>query len=122
MGSASGIGAKTATRQRAPLTKTRRTRSASSFTLVDKDADGQFDFDDFENYCSIYGETVVNQTLRLFDTMFDGVLEETGISIPSTDVKNSKPHIDWQDQNIRMGSIFCCGSQPPVFTKAPPSI
>lgn len=94
---------------------------ARFFGLVDEDQDGKFDFDDFDNYCSVYGDMVVDQTLRVFDGMFDTAIEETGISITNTDVRNSRPHMDWQDQKIRMGALFCCGSQAPVFTKAPPA-
>lgn len=93
------------------------------FSLVDEDQDGKFSFDDFDKYCSTYGEAVVSQVLKLFENMFDITIEETGISITSTDVKNARPHIDWQDQKIRMGGFFfCCSSAPPVFTKAPPAI
>jgi len=62
---------------------------------------------------------IVNQTLKLLEVMFDGVIEETGIIITATDVKNTKPHIDWQDHKIGMGSFFCCSSSPPVFTTPP---
>jgi len=89
------------------------------FTLVDEDNDGKFLFEEFDNYCAVYGEAQVNQTLELLDSMFDGAVEETGIVITATDVKNSKPHIDWQDHKIRMGSLLCCSTQPPLFTKAP---
>jgi Ca2+-binding EF-hand superfamily protein len=89
------------------------------FSLVDEDNDGKFKFEEFDNYCAVYGETQVNQTLELLENMFDGAVEETGIVITATDVKNSKPHIDWQDNKIRMGSLLCCSSQPPIFTKAP---
>lgn len=89
------------------------------FGLVDEDNEGKFTFVKFDNYCAVYGETQVNQTLELLENMFDGAIEETGIVITATDVKNSKPHIDWQDSKIRMGSLFCCSSQPPMFTKAP---
>lgn len=92
---------------------------AQFFSLVDEDGDGRFTFEDFDNYCSVYGDAVVSQTLKLFDVMFDGAIEETGITITATDVKNTKPHIDWQDHKIRMGSYLCCSSQPPVFTTAP---
>lgn len=89
------------------------------FRACDENADGKFSFEDFEHYCTLQGEAVVNQTLKLLEIMFDGVIEETGIVITATDVKNSKPHIDWQDNKIGMGSLFCCSSQPPVFTTPP---
>lgn len=89
------------------------------FRACDENGDGKFDFQDFESYCALQGEAVVNQTLKLLEVMFDGVIEETGIVITATDVKNSKPHIDWQDHKIGMGSLFCCSSQPPIFTTAP---
>jgi len=89
------------------------------FSLVDEDHDGRFSFEDFDNYCTVYGEAIVNQSLKLFEIMFDVAIEETGIAINATDVKNSKPHIDWQDHKIRMGSYLCCSSSPPIFTKAP---
>eukprot|EP00403_Amphidinium_massartii_P034953 CAMPEP_0178453534 /NCGR_PEP_ID=MMETSP0689_2-20121128/44863_1 /TAXON_ID=160604 /ORGANISM="Amphidinium massartii, Strain CS-259" /LENGTH=216 /DNA_ID=CAMNT_0020079381 /DNA_START=88 /DNA_END=735 /DNA_ORIENTATION=+ len=68
---------------------------AQFFNACDDDQDGRFSFEDFEVYCSLNGEAVVNQTLKLLDAMFDGVIEETGIVITATDVKNTKPHIDW---------------------------
>lgn len=92
---------------------------AQFFSLVDEDNDGKFLFEEFDNYCAVYGESQVNQTLELLENMFDNAIEETGIVITATDVKNSKPHIDWQDHKIRMGSLLCCSSQPPIFTKAP---
>jgi len=75
---------------------------------------------DFESYCMVHGEAVVTQTLRLLEVMFDGVIEETGIFITATDVTNTKPHIDWQDHKIGVGSLLCCSSSPPVFTTPPP--
>lgn len=89
------------------------------FNTVDEDQDGRFNLEDFENYCLVHGEVVVNQMLKLLEVMFDGVIEETGIIITDKDVKNTKPHIDWQDHKIGMNSLFCCSSQPPVFTTAP---
>jgi len=89
------------------------------FRACDENGDGKFNLEDFESYCTLQGEAVVNQTLKLLEVMFDGVIEETGIVITATDVKNYKPHIDWQDHKIGMGSLFCCSSQPPVFTTAP---
>merc|ERR1712176_1412594 len=89
------------------------------FNVVDEDMDGKFSTEDFDNYCAVYGESEVNQTLELIENMFDNAIEETGIVITATDVKNSKPHIDWQDHKIRMGSLFCCSSSPPVFTTPP---
>jgi Ca2+-binding EF-hand superfamily protein len=89
------------------------------FRACDENGDGKFNFEDFESYCALQGEAVVNQTLKLLEVMFDGVIEETGIVITATDVKNCKPHIDWQDHKIGMGSLFCCSSQPPIFTTAP---
>mmetsp|Transcript_110395 Transcript_110395/g.293240 ORF Transcript_110395/g.293240 Transcript_110395/m.293240 type:complete len:245 (-) Transcript_110395:278-1012(-) len=89
------------------------------FAACDDDGDGRFTLEDFENYCLLHGETIVNQTLKLLEVMFDGVIEETGIIITATDVKNTKPHIDWQDHKIGMGSFFCCSSSPPVFTTPP---
>lgn len=89
------------------------------FRACDENGDGKFSLEDFESYCTVQGEAVVNQTLKLLDVMFDGVIEETGIIITATDVKNSKPHIDWQDHKIGMGSLFCCSAQTPVFTTAP---
>mmetsp|Transcript_80629 Transcript_80629/g.152312 ORF Transcript_80629/g.152312 Transcript_80629/m.152312 type:complete len:242 (+) Transcript_80629:162-887(+) len=92
---------------------------AQFISLVDEDNDGKFKFEEFDNYCSVYGESVVNQTLELLENMFDGAIDETGIVITATDVRNAKPHIDWQDHKIRMGSLLCCSTQPPIFTKAP---
>jgi len=89
------------------------------FGACDEDGDGQFTFEDFESYCLLHGEAMVAQTLKLLEVMFDGVIEETGIIITATDVKNTKPHIDWQDHKIGMGSLFCCSSAPPVFTTPP---
>jgi len=89
------------------------------FNLCDEDQDGRFNLEDFESYCHLHGEAVVNKTLKLLDSMFDGVVEETGIVITAMDVKNTKPHIDWQDHKIGMGSFFCCSTQPPVFTTPP---
>jgi len=89
------------------------------FNACDEDQDGRFNLEDFESYCHLHGEAVVNQTLKLLDSMFDGVVEETGIVITATDVKNTKPHIDWQDHKIGMGSFFCCSTQPLVFTTPP---
>jgi Ca2+-binding EF-hand superfamily protein len=89
------------------------------FRACDENGDGKFSFEDFEQYCTVQGEAVVSQTLKLLEVMFDGVIEETGISITATDVKNSKPHIDWQDHKIGMGTFFCCSTQPPIFTTAP---
>jgi len=89
------------------------------FHTCDEDQDGRINFEDFENYCSIHGEAVVNLTLKLLDATFGGVIEETGIVITATDVKNTKPHIDWQDHKIGMGSFFCCSTQSPVFTTPP---
>ena len=77
------------------------------------------EFEDFENYCMLHGDATSNQMLKLVELMFDGVIDETGIVITATDVKNTKPHIDWQDHKIGMGSLFCCSSQPPLFTTAP---
>lgn len=92
---------------------------AQFFSLVDEANRGKFSFEDFDNYCAVYGETQVNQTLELLEGMFDGAIEETGIVITATDVKNLKPHIDWQDHKIRMSSLLCCSTAPPLFTKAP---
>lgn len=89
------------------------------FSECDSMSNGRISFEDFEKYCSVQGEAVVNQTLKLLELMFDGVIEETGIVITATDVKNTKPHIDWQDQMFGMRNFFCCSSQPPVFTTAP---
>eukprot|EP00928_Gymnodinium_smaydae_P018932 TRINITY_DN17215_c0_g1_i1.p1 TRINITY_DN17215_c0_g1~~TRINITY_DN17215_c0_g1_i1.p1 ORF type:complete len:244 (-),score=49.97 TRINITY_DN17215_c0_g1_i1:126-857(-) len=89
------------------------------FSACDTDSDGRFNYDDFESYCLLHGDTIVNQMLQLIEVMFDGVIEETGIIITATDVKNTKPHIDWQDHKIGMGSFFCCSSQPPIFTTPP---
>jgi len=89
------------------------------FNACDTDSDGKFTVEDFDNYCLLHGEAVVNQTLKLLEVMFDGVIEETGILITATDVKNTKPHIDWQDHKIGTGSFFCCSSQSPVFTSPP---
>lgn len=91
------------------------------FNMVDENADGKFTFEDFVNYCTLHGENEVNQTLEILEKMFDNAIQETGIVITATDVKNSKPHIDWQDSKIKMGTFFCCSTQPPVFTKAPTS-
>lgn len=89
------------------------------FTLCDEDQDGKISLEDFETYCAVHGEQIVNQTLKMLSVMFDGVIEETGIIITATDVRNTKPHMDWQDQRMNMGSLFCCSSQPPVFTMPP---
>eukprot|EP00440_Ansanella_granifera_P062880 gb/GFBE01068184.1/.p1 GENE.gb/GFBE01068184.1/~~gb/GFBE01068184.1/.p1 ORF type:complete len:249 (+),score=58.31 gb/GFBE01068184.1/:1-747(+) len=89
------------------------------FSLCDEDADGRISFEDFETYCAVHGESIVNQTLKILEVMFDGVIEETGIIITATDVRNTKPHIDWQDHRMNMGSLFCCSSSPPVFTTPP---
>lgn len=89
------------------------------FTVCDEDGDGRFNLKDFENYCLLHGDTIATQTLKLLEVMFDGVIEETGIIISATDVKNTKPHIDWEDHKIGMNSIFCCSSAPPVFTTPP---
>mmetsp|Transcript_77396 Transcript_77396/g.250485 ORF Transcript_77396/g.250485 Transcript_77396/m.250485 type:complete len:254 (+) Transcript_77396:58-819(+) len=91
------------------------------FNACDEDNDGRFSFEDFESYCMLHGEAVVGQTLKLLEVMFDGVIEETGIIITAADVKNTKPHIDWQDHKIGMGSFFCCSSAPPIFTTPPVS-
>lgn len=91
------------------------------FNACDDDADGRFSVEDFESYCLLHGEGVVTQTLKLLEVMFDGVIEETGIIITATDVRNTKPHIDWQDHKIGMGSFFCCSSTSPVFTTPPVS-
>ncbi|CAE8613911.1 unnamed protein product [Polarella glacialis] len=91
----------------------------SFFTLCDENADGQISLEDFQTYCGVHGEGIVNQTLKLLEVMFDGVIEETGIIITATDVRNTKPHIDWQDHRMSMGSLFCCSSAPPVFTTPP---
>lgn len=92
---------------------------SSFFALVDDRLGNQFEFDAFETYCSVYGDGVVNSTLKIFEVMFDQCIDETGISITSTDVKNSKPHIDWQDHKIKMSGLLCCSSLTPMFTKAP---
>eukprot|EP00811_Abedinium_folium_P006492 NODE_15984_length_1018_cov_7.711560.p1 GENE.NODE_15984_length_1018_cov_7.711560~~NODE_15984_length_1018_cov_7.711560.p1 ORF type:complete len:241 (-),score=55.74 NODE_15984_length_1018_cov_7.711560:147-869(-) len=92
------------------------------FSSLPHDNDDRFTYQDFETLCTTHGDAVVNETLELIETMFDGAIEETGIDITATDVVNSKPHIDWQDHNIRMGSCFCCKSQTTVFTKAPPAV
>jgi len=92
---------------------------SSFFALVDDRLGNQFEFDAFETYCSVYGDGVVNSTLKIFEVMFDQCIDETGISITSTDVKNSKPHIDWQDHKIKMSGLLCCSSLSPMFTKAP---
>jgi Ca2+-binding EF-hand superfamily protein len=89
------------------------------FDVCDDNSDGRFDFQDFENYCLLHGDGIVSQMLQLLEVMFDGVIEETGIIITATDVKNTKPHIDWQDHKIGMGSLFCCSTQPPLFTSPP---
>jgi len=89
------------------------------FRACDTKGQGRFSYEDFEGYCTLQGEAVVNQTLKLLEVMFDSVVEETGITITANDVKNCKPHIDWQDHKIGMGSLFCCSTQPPIFTTAP---
>jgi Ca2+-binding EF-hand superfamily protein len=91
------------------------------FNACDDSGSGRFSLEDFENYCQLHGEGIVNQTLKLLEPMFDGVIEETGIIITATDVRNTKPHIDWQDHKIGMGSFFCCSSAPPIFTTPPVS-
>jgi len=92
---------------------------SSFFALVDEKLGDRFEFEAFKTYCSVYGDGVVNSTLKIFELMFDQCIDETGISITSTDVKNSKPHIDWQDHKIRMTGLLCCSSLSPMFTKAP---
>ncbi|CAE7558524.1 PAO3 [Symbiodinium natans] len=78
------------------------------FNICDEDADGRINYEDFETYCAVHGELIdfrvgeqsvlkVNQTLKILEVMFDGVIEETGIIITATDVRNTKPHIDWQE-------------------------
>mmetsp|Transcript_63975 Transcript_63975/g.113774 ORF Transcript_63975/g.113774 Transcript_63975/m.113774 type:complete len:243 (-) Transcript_63975:78-806(-) len=89
------------------------------FSLCDEDGDGKISFEDLETYCAAHGESIVTQTLKILEVMFDGVIEETGIIITTTDVRNTKPHIDWQDHRMNMGSLFCCSSTPPVFTTPP---
>lgn len=89
------------------------------FTLCDEDSDGRICYEDFETYCAVHGEGIVTQTLKILEVMFDGVIEETGIIITATDVRNTKPHIDWQDHRMNMGSLFCCSSSSPVFTTPP---
>lgn len=88
------------------------------FNACDENGDGKFAYEDFESYCLLHGDAMVGQTLKLVEVMFEGVIEETGILITAVDVKNTKPHIDWQDHKIGMGSFFCCSS-PPVFTSPP---
>mmetsp|Transcript_61000 Transcript_61000/g.132275 ORF Transcript_61000/g.132275 Transcript_61000/m.132275 type:complete len:243 (+) Transcript_61000:186-914(+) len=89
------------------------------FTACDEDADSRINLEDLETYCLMQGETMVNQTLKLVELVFDGVIEETGIVITGSDVKNTKPHIDWRDSQIGMGSVFCCSTHAPVFTMPP---
>eukprot|EP00747_Dinoflagellata_sp_TGD_P168461 gnl/TRDRNA2_/TRDRNA2_194890_c0_seq1.p1 gnl/TRDRNA2_/TRDRNA2_194890_c0~~gnl/TRDRNA2_/TRDRNA2_194890_c0_seq1.p1 ORF type:complete len:246 (-),score=55.35 gnl/TRDRNA2_/TRDRNA2_194890_c0_seq1:80-817(-) len=91
------------------------------FNACDADRDGKINLEDFEKISSSQGEPVaiVKTTLKLLEGMFDTAIEETGIVITSSDVKNSKPHIDWQDHKIGMNSFFCCSTQPPLFTTAP---
>jgi len=89
------------------------------FRACDSDGDGRIDAADFDSYCMLNGDAIVNQTLKILQVMFDSLIEETGISITATDVKNTKPHIDWQDHKIGMGSFFCCSSTAPVFTTPP---
>jgi len=86
------------------------------FNSCDDKGEGRFTCEDFENYCALHGDAITTQTLKLLEVMFDGVIEETGIIISAVDVKNTKPHIDWQDHKIGMSSLFCCSSQPPAFT------
>lgn len=89
------------------------------FGDCDDNGDGRFTFEDFEKYCLDHGENIVTQMMKLLEVMFDGVIEETGIIITALDVKNTKPHIDWQDHKIGMGSLFCCSSAAPIFTTPP---
>ncbi|CAE7907110.1 PAO3, partial [Symbiodinium sp. KB8] len=70
------------------------------FNICDEDADGRINYEDFETYCAVHGESIVNQTLKILEVMFDGVIEETGIIITATDVRNTKPHIDWQASHL----------------------
>ncbi|CAE7618918.1 PAO3 [Symbiodinium necroappetens] len=81
------------------------------FNICDEDADGRINYEDFETYCAVHGESIVNQTLKILEVMFDGVIEETGIIITATDVRNTKPHIDWQDGRAWVegarGCILC---------------
>ncbi|CAK8995306.1 Calsenilin (A-type potassium channel modulatory protein 3) (DRE-antagonist modulator) (DREAM) (Kv channel-interacting protein 3) (KChIP3) [Durusdinium trenchii] len=79
------------------------------FSLCDEDSDGRICYEDFETYCAVHGEGIVHQTLKILEVMFDGVIEETGIIITATDVRNTKPHIDWQDRP--RGSVTF-GSRP----------
>eukprot|EP00397_Hematodinium_sp_SG-2012_P036555 GEMP01039470.1.p1 GENE.GEMP01039470.1~~GEMP01039470.1.p1 ORF type:complete len:253 (+),score=40.13 GEMP01039470.1:75-833(+) len=92
---------------------------SSFFALVDEKSENRFDIEAFENYCSVYGDGVVTSTLKIFEMMFDQCIDETGISITNTDVKNSKPHIDWQDHKIKMSGLLCCSTITPTFTRAP---
>ena len=46
------------------------------FRACDENGDGKFSFEDFEGYCTLQGEAVVNQTLKLLEVMFDGVVED----------------------------------------------
>jgi Ca2+-binding EF-hand superfamily protein len=92
------------------------------FNLIDDDYDGVFDLVDFERYCADYGDTFVTQTLKAVELAFDDVIRETGILITSSDVRNTKPHIDWQDHKIDVYSYLCCSpAPPPNFSKAPPT-
>ena len=86
------------------------------FGACDNGGDGRFNFEDLGNDCWLNGETFANYTTKLFEVMFDGVFEETGIIIITTDMKNTKPHINWQDHKISISSIFCYSSSLPVFT------
>jgi len=89
------------------------------FNACDEDGDGRFCAQDLDKYCTCHGEAIVSQTSKLLEVMFDSVIDETGILITATDVKNTKPHIDWQDHKTGVGSIFCCSSAPLVFTTPP---
>lgn len=92
------------------------------FNLIDDDYDGLFDFDDFDKYCREYGDAFVMQTLRPVELAFDEVIRPTGIVISTSDVRNTKPHIDWQDHKVEMYGYLCCSpAAPPVFSKTPAS-
>jgi Ca2+-binding EF-hand superfamily protein len=122
--------------QRVQETRDRRTVSSESalaeiqrrnpsesqliFNLIDSDYDGSVNYADFEKYCRDYGDGFVMQTLRPVESAFDDVTRPTGIVVTPSDVRNTKPHIDWQDHKVEMYGYLCCSpAPPPVFSKQP---
>jgi hypothetical protein len=96
------------------------TESQLIFNLIDCNYDGAIDYADFDKYCRDYGEGFVIQALRPVELAFDEVIRPTGLVITPSDVRNTKPHIDWQDHKVEMYGYLCCSpAPPPVFSKQP---